>query len=144
MLRIWIRQNLFWNNIHFMFLMCQTRCWFCCCFSCSQGVFCELIIAWLGRSISMKYIWSGVTWSVAPFSVYFTVFTSWSTMIYFTDYLKSSIRSLIVVVKSVCFTYDKFEVPVASVVVSVEVVGAEHVFVEGYTTRNKYWFGLVN
>ena len=56
-------------------------------------------------------------------SIFLTMFESWYSMIYFTDSLKSEIRSLIAVVKSVCVTYYEFEGVGESVVVSVEAVG---------------------
>ena len=46
----------------------------------------------------------------------------------------------IVVTNSVCVT--KLKVKVEVVVDSVELVGMERVFVEGYIVRNKYWLGL--
>ena len=49
---------------------------------------------------------------------------------------------MVVVASSGCVTEYEFEG--ASVMVSVEVVGPERVFVEGYTMSNKYWIGLVN
>ena len=75
-------------------------------------------------------------------------------MMFFTYYLNSSIRlfsdsltlsisSLIVVVKSVCVTYGYLKGDIPSVVVSVDVVGPDPVFVEGYMTGNIYWVGLV-
>ena len=51
-------------------------------------------------------------------------------------------RFVVVVASSGCVT--EYEFDGASVMVSVEVVGPEHVFVEGYMMRNKYWVGLVN
>ena len=45
--------------------------------------------------------------------------------------------------RSVCVTLDKVEILRESVVVSVEGVGQERVFLEEDMTRNGYWVGLV-
>ena len=50
--------------------------------------------------------------------------------------------SVVVVASSGCVIEYDFEG--ASVMVSVEVVGPERVFLEGYTMRNKDWVGIVN
>ena len=47
------------------------------------------------------------------------------------------------VAKSFCITYDDLKGPGARIVVSVEVVEPEHVFVEGDKMRNKDWVGIV-
>ena len=66
-------------------------------------------------------------------------------MISLTDYLNlpSNLesRSVIAMETLVCVTYDELEG--SRFVISVEVVGMECVFLEGDTTMNKDWVGLV-
>ena len=52
-------------------------------------------------------------------------------------------RALIMLERSVCATKDEAEGEISSIVVSLEALGRERVFVEGDTMRNKYWVGIV-
>ena len=62
---IFIRKISYFVTPHFLFLLFQTWCWFCCCWSCSQGCHYKLFwinrIAWLVHPLWMKSLWPGVT-----------------------------------------------------------------------------------
>ena len=79
--------------------------------------------------------------------VFFSTFASWFAMsafmvsFNFASCLEN--RTLIVLVGSVFVPYYELEGEIASVVVSVEVVDPEYVFVKGDMTRNKYWVGIL-
>ena len=66
-----IRPDSFLSNIHFLLLIFQTWCWFCCCYSCYQGVH---WITFRFNCIWMKYHWPVVTRAVTVFRSYFQVY----------------------------------------------------------------------